>query len=231
MTTAEVFNYIGLFGAGLYILAYTLLQVGYVGGNSTQYVLMNLTAAAFVAISLTASFNAASLVIQLTWIAISIYGLTRMHLLNRRLRFSPEEEDFLAAKLPNLPKAQQRQLLDNGLWLDGNPGAELTVEGEPVTNLIYLHDGSADVILNGQTVATCPPGSFIGELTVLNGEPATATVRLNSNARYLVLNAETVRKMASREQTLAMAFEVSFARDLKGKLAASNQTAASLRSA
>ncbi|MEM6622376.1 MAG: cyclic nucleotide-binding protein [Pseudomonadota bacterium] len=76
---------VGYLGAGLYLLAYTLLKTGVLNGSSYSYTFLNLFAAAFVAISLIEAFNAASLIIQAAWITISLVGLSR-RLLSRSLR-------------------------------------------------------------------------------------------------------------------------------------------------
>ena len=220
--TYDILNSIGVFGAVLYLVSYFLLQTGFIGGNSNTYTLMNLAAASCVAISLTVAFNAASMIVQVSWIVISIYGLARMYVLTRGIRFSPDEKAFVDDKLPGLPRHLARRILSDGVWIDGEAGAELTVQGTPNKNLVYLHSGTADVILNGQRVATCQPGSFIGELTVLKDEPATATVTLNSDARYLCLDAEALRKLCAREASVAQVLENSFSRDIKAKLEAAN---------
>lgn len=222
MTLFEILNAVGLFGAGLYLLSYTLLQLGYIGGNSTTYILMNLTAASCVAISLIVSFNAASVVIQVSWIVISIVGLVRMHLLSRVMRFSEDDAAFLQEKLPGLTKVQGRKVLDLGLWIDGDAGTELTSQGKPNANLIYLNSGGADVYLNDKKVAVCSRGDFVGEMTALSGDVATATVRLNAPSQYLMLDTEALRKLAAQEQTVAEAVKSGFVQNLKSKLEATN---------
>lgn len=89
MPIDEVLKYIGLLGAFLYLASYFLLQAGYIGGNSKAYTYLNLSAASLVLVSLTTAFNAASVVIQVSWILISIFGMSRMYLLYRRIRFDP----------------------------------------------------------------------------------------------------------------------------------------------
>ncbi|WP_415912254.1 CBU_0592 family membrane protein [Neptuniibacter sp. QD37_11] len=73
-----LYNGIGLIGTALYIISYTLLQLGKLDGNGRAYILYNLGGAICVSISLIHNFNLASLTIQLFWIAISIVGLIKM---------------------------------------------------------------------------------------------------------------------------------------------------------
>lgn len=67
---------IGVLGFGLYVLAYSLLTLRILSGNSPRYFTLNLVAASCVLIGLTSSFNLASALIQLFWVAMSLLGLT-----------------------------------------------------------------------------------------------------------------------------------------------------------
>ena len=69
----------GIVGFGLYVLAYTLLTLRLLTGNSVKYFVLNLTAATCVLIGLTASFNLASALIQLFWVVMSLVGIA-LHL-------------------------------------------------------------------------------------------------------------------------------------------------------
>ena len=223
MPTDEILKYIGLFGAFLYLASYFLLQAGYIGGNSKIYTVMNLFAASFVLVSLSTAFNVASVVIQVSWILISIFGLARMYLLYRRIRFTDEEIEFVEEQLQRLPLHLARKVLDIGIWIDGARGAELTRQGERNNSLMYLKHGSAEVCQNNTRIATCSPGSFIGEMTVLSDAPATATVRLTSSARLLCLDAEALRTLSQNEAAIATVIQNSFSRDMRLKLEATSR--------
>ena len=73
------FETIGVIGFCLYVLAYTLLTLRILAGNSVRYFALNLVAATCVLIGLTASFNLASALIQLFWVVMSLIGIT-LHL-------------------------------------------------------------------------------------------------------------------------------------------------------
>jgi len=120
----EIYYYVGLYGALLYLAAYFLLQAGFVRGNSYTYTLLNLGASSCVAISLLDAFNAASFVIQASFIVLSIYGLVRMTVIHYTTRFSDEESSFLKTKLPDMPKNIARNLMKNAVWIDGKAGSD-----------------------------------------------------------------------------------------------------------
>lgn len=125
--------------------------------------------------------------------------------------------------LPNLSFSDRRRLLNRGLWISGEIGAELTSEGQPVSHLVYLASGQALVISGGRAVAVCEPGAFIGEMTALRGEPASATVKINQAARYWAIEAEQLRDLVKKSTEIGVALEGSFARNMRDKLVRSNK--------
>ena len=74
-----IYQFVGVLGFILYMVSYFLLQIGKLEGSGSGYILMNLTAATFVLISLTQHFNLASALIQISWILISFIGLFRLN--------------------------------------------------------------------------------------------------------------------------------------------------------
>ena len=75
MENLDLYNVIGLIGASLYLLSYFLLNTKKISGDSVNYIAMNMIAAICVSISLVEYYNLPSLIIQLSWIAISIIGI------------------------------------------------------------------------------------------------------------------------------------------------------------
>jgi|GEM_PF-872141 len=76
----------GLAGVILYLLAYSLLQGGQLRVDEYTYSAMNLLAAAMVLVSLTSDFNLASVLIQISWIFVSLAGLRRLRSSRQRAR-------------------------------------------------------------------------------------------------------------------------------------------------
>ena len=66
---------IGILGSIFVIGAYFLLQSRKVTGNSYFYLYINLFGAVFIIISLYYAPNLPTLVLELFWVAISVYGL------------------------------------------------------------------------------------------------------------------------------------------------------------
>lgn len=76
------YDFVGLAGVAFVLLAFFLLQAGRLAGDSLGYQLANLFGAVFILVSILASPRPVREVIsatlmQLAWIAISLYGLWR----------------------------------------------------------------------------------------------------------------------------------------------------------
>lgn len=74
-TIETLANIIGLAGVGLIVLAYFLLQTGRLSSRHLAYPLLNLVGALMHLYSLFFFWNVASVVIEIFWVAISLYGV------------------------------------------------------------------------------------------------------------------------------------------------------------
>ena len=68
---------LGLLGVLLILLAYFLLQAGRMRGHSLIYQLLNAVGALLVLVSLLYAFNLSAFLMELAWLAVSIYGIVR----------------------------------------------------------------------------------------------------------------------------------------------------------
>ena len=72
-----LFNIIGYTGVAMILIAYSLLQLGSILGDSIRYCLANLVGAILILVSLCWSWNWPSVVIEVAWILISLFGLIK----------------------------------------------------------------------------------------------------------------------------------------------------------
>ncbi len=68
---------VGIGGVLLVLVAYGLLQAGRLQPRDAAYSWLNLIGSMAILVSLHYAFNLSSFVIQVAWIAISVYGLVR----------------------------------------------------------------------------------------------------------------------------------------------------------
>jgi CRP-like cAMP-binding protein len=72
--------------------------------------------------------------------------------------------------------------------LDVEPGTVLATEGTPGHEFVVVVEGTASVLSRGADVGKIGPGTFFGELALLDGGPRTATVRALTPMQVLVLD-------------------------------------------
>jgi hypothetical protein len=73
-----LFNIIGLLGVFLILLAYFLITKGAVTNKDVSFHVMNLIGAILLLISLMWSWNLPSVIIEICWISISLWGLYKI---------------------------------------------------------------------------------------------------------------------------------------------------------
>ena len=95
-----------------------------------------------------------------------------------------EITDELLAQVPLFAGLSKRELREvSGLTtrLDLPEGRELTHQGGRGYEFIIVLEGTADVLIDGEVVATCGAGDFFGETALLEHRPRTATVIAKSS--------------------------------------------------
>jgi hypothetical protein len=71
------YDWIGILGTSMVLVAFLLLQSRRLHGNGIAYQLLNLFGAGGVLVSLWDRFNPSVFVLELVWVAISAYGIVR----------------------------------------------------------------------------------------------------------------------------------------------------------
>jgi CRP/FNR family transcriptional regulator, cyclic AMP receptor protein len=75
-------------------------------------------------------------------------------------------------------------------------GQILMKEGDYSTELIAIEEGTADVIKNGNKIASLSEGDLIGEMGLLEREPRNADVIATSPMRVIKLTHWEIRRMS-----------------------------------
>lgn len=71
---------------------------------------------------------------------------------------------------------QLRQVAELGTRVEAEAGAEITDQGRYGDHCFVIVEGTANVIMNGEYVASVGSGSMIGEMSLLEHRPRSATV-------------------------------------------------------
>ena len=75
--TIEWYDVVGTTGVVLILWAYFLLQTERVSSAALSYSALNLIGAVLITVSLFYDFNLSAFIIELFWIAFSVYGIVR----------------------------------------------------------------------------------------------------------------------------------------------------------
>jgi len=76
-------------------------------------------------------------------------------------------------------------------------GKPLTRQGELGREFVVIVEGNAVVTRDGTEIASLGPGSFFGEMSLLDGKPRTATVTTTERTRILVLTTADFNSVVS----------------------------------
>ena len=76
-------------------------------------------------------------------------------------------------------------------------GQILMKQGDYSTELIAIEEGSADVLRDGEKIASLKEGDLIGEMGLLEREPRNADVIATSPMRVIKLTHWEIRRMSS----------------------------------
>ena len=86
-------------------------------------------------------------------------------------------------------------LAESSYPLAFDAGESLVSQNEPSPDAFVIAEGSANVIVDGKTVATLGADAVVGERGVLTGENRSATVRATSHLGVQVLSTERLRSI------------------------------------
>jgi CRP/FNR family transcriptional regulator, cyclic AMP receptor protein len=100
----------------------------------------------------------------------------------------------------------RKDLSHVGQWTDEvdiPEGQHLAEQGTFAYEFFVIEDGTADVIQDGERVATLGPGDFFGEIGLLESERRTASVVASSPMRLIVMRDRDFRAMRSEMPHIA----------------------------
>ncbi|HNS99599.1 MAG TPA: cyclic nucleotide-binding domain-containing protein [Polyangiaceae bacterium] len=97
-------------------------------------------------------------------------------------------------------------------------GEEILHQGECTESLYVLVEGSAQVVRDGEVLATLSAGTHFGEMALLTQRPRTATVRAAGPCRIRVLERESFYDLAQQDAVLGVKFLWKLAQTLSLRL-------------
>lgn len=82
-------------------------------------------------------------------------------------------------------------------------GAKIIDQGAQGAGFFVISDGTAKVLVDGAEVATLGPGSYFGEMAVIDGGPRTATIIAQTRVSTLEITPRALLRLLDREPMIA----------------------------
>lgn len=155
---------------------------------------------------------------EVIFVAVNVGQLLIIWYYDKHHRFGEDERLFVSVMPADVERRAIKRLLRISNIVNFDRGEELTVEGEPVGNLMYIANGVVTIEKGGKVVAACGPGDYVGEMSFLSGNVASATVRATKPVRVLSFDQEKLRAAVGADAGIRRAMESSMNRNLVGKL-------------
>lgn len=212
----------GYLGIVLFLGAYLGLQLRFLSSFGYAFATLNLVATLLVLFSLQQTLVLDATSVLWCWVVISLMGIARTYLINRKLAFTDEEKLLIEKRMSKAPREFARRLFDAGNWLTIEPYIYLTREGRPVEYLYYLTGGRAEVSVGKTRVAEVNEG-LIGEIHVLSGDAASASVQTQERIRAFCISGENLRHLRDSDPQAGLFIEQLLAASTQEKLMSANQ--------
>ena len=94
-------------------------------------------------------------------------------------------------------------------------GRVLMSQGDAGQEAFVIEEGAAEVVRDGQLLATVGPGSYVGELALIDAGPRSATVTATTPMRVLVIGTREFSTLLDEVPGLARRVLVCTARRLR----------------
>lgn len=129
----------------------------------------------------------------------------------------PTTEELLA-EVPlfkDLSKKHLQQVSNLATRIDFPAGKVLAQEGEPGHEFVVILDGEVEIRKGDEVIATRGPGSYVGEIALLEHRPRTATVVAKTALVADVIGQREFNTLLSDEPQIADALKAKSAERLQ----------------
>ena len=129
----------------------------------------------------------------------------------------PTTEELLA-QVPlfkDLSKKHLQQVSNLATRIDLPAGKVLAQEGEPGHEFVVILDGEVEIRKGDEVIATRGPGSYVGEIALLEHRPRTATVIAKTPLVADVIGQREFNTLLDDEPKIAEALKAKSAERLK----------------
>jgi CRP-like cAMP-binding protein len=117
--------------------------------------------------------------------------------------------------LAGLSQRQRRKVAETARIRRFTEGTPLIVAGHAASELFVILEGSVGVEVEGRASTAIGPGSFVGELALLDGGPRSASVVAQGPVVTLAITGRRFRKLLQAEPSIAIGVAEELARRLR----------------
>jgi CRP-like cAMP-binding protein len=114
-----------------------------------------------------------------------------------------------------LSKRELMSILRSSHAVQFPPGQTIIKEGETGKGFFVLTRGKATVSVDGKKVASLGPGSYFGEMAVLDGGPRTATIIAENLVGTLELTSSALLRVLAKEPDVSRSISTELRRRLE----------------
>ncbi len=132
--------------------------------------------------------------------------------------FTEEEKEMYATVFRNFSPVEFMKLIRVGEWESVDNDATLTVEGQTVSSIMLVYNGSATVRAKGKEIAALKDGDFIGEMSFTTDAQASATVITTEPTRLFVWPKNDLKRLLNRNPVMRVTIQGVLGTDMAKKL-------------
>jgi len=155
---------------------------------------------------------------SLVFILINVYNIYILLRERRGVSFSVEEQEIYETVFQGFSPVEFMKLLRIGVWNEVKSDQLLIEEGQKVDNILFIYNGQAEVLYDGQPVNFLRDGAFIGEMELGKDKRAVGSVRTTTPTRFISWPAAEIRQLLSRNPSMNSTLQSIFSADLIQKL-------------
>ncbi len=152
------------------------------------------------------------------YVVINMYRIATKLAETRNVRLTEEEAELRETVFPGFTPVEFAKLMRIGTWKNVPVGTALTVQGEPVPEVMVVQSGHLSVEIDGHAVHTMKDGEIVGEMSFIGSRPASATVRAVTPTRYIAWLQPALRALLARNPAMSSAMSSVFSVELAKKL-------------
>ncbi len=160
------------------------------------------------------------------FISLNIYHISRLILENRGIEFNDKEQELYQTVFASLSPLEFKKLNDIAEWKQVPEGSTLVEQGQKMTDLFLIYNGTTDVLVDGKQVAQLRDGQYIGEMSFLTEGNATASVVAHYPTEYLQWDQEGLKALMSRNPSLLFSLQSTMGKQLSNAVAQKNTESA-----